>query len=104
MWLSKLKNKRISVELTFFISIAFSFLFESVFAEFQFQRFFNLIENILFAFILIIPLYFIGNKKLRNVYFIISFFLFNAILIIETSYYFIFNVNISPSSIYILFE
>ena len=68
------------------------------------RRLLNFSENILFALILIIPYTLINNKKIKSFYFNIVFVFFNIILFFETSYYYIFNVNISPSVIYVLLE
>ncbi|WP_445731605.1 phosphoethanolamine transferase [Mariniflexile sp.] len=103
MWFSKNK-KEFSVELLFFIVIILSFLVDLFFEGFQIQRFLNLIENIFFAIILIIPLCFINSKKMSRLYFLSSFLFFNISVFIETSYYYIFKVNLSPSAIYIFFE
>ncbi len=102
--LFSIKNKLISAELMFFAAIAISFLFEFVFGKFQIHRILNFVENFLFALLLVLPMYLIKGKKIKKYYFLISFLFFNIILFIETSYYYVFNVNISPSSIYVFLE
>lgn len=97
-------NKLISVELFFFGAIVVSFLFEIIFCRFQFQRVLNFIENILFALLLVLPLCLIKGRVIKKYYFIVTFLFFIVILFVETSYYFIFNVNISPSAIYVFLE
>ncbi|NCO62749.1 MAG: sulfatase-like hydrolase/transferase [Flavobacteriales bacterium] len=103
IWLSKNKNE-FSIEFLFFIVVLVSFLVDIFFKGFQTHRILNLLENILFSIIIIIPLCFIQNKKIFRLYFFISFLLFSISVFIETSYYYIFNVNLSPSAIYIFFE
>ena len=97
-------SDKLSIEFLFGSVILISFITDLLFNDFQLQRFYNLIENILFAIVLIIPLVFINNKRLFKIYFFISFFFFCLTVYLETAYYYIFNVNISPSVIYIFFE
>ena len=99
-----LNKKKTSIELLFIVTIIIAFVFELACSEFQYQRLLNFSENILFALILIIPYTLINNKKIKSFYFNIVFVFFNIILFFETSYYYIFNVNISPSVIYVLLE
>ncbi|WP_162183656.1 phosphoethanolamine transferase [Wocania ichthyoenteri] len=104
MLLNNKSKKKLIIELLFLISIIISSAFELIFSEFGYQRLLNFTENILFALILIIPLSFLNSKKPCFFYFNIVFVFFNIILFFETSYYYIFNVDISPSAIYVLLE
>jgi heptose-I-phosphate ethanolaminephosphotransferase len=84
--------------------ILIAFLFEAIFKGFELNRWFNLIENTLFAFILIAPEHFILNKNLKIYYVIISFLLFTICVYFETAYYYLFNATFSPSSIFVAFD
>lgn len=104
MLLNNKRKKKLSIELLFVISIIITFAFELIFSEFQYQRLLNFTENILLALILIIPLGLLNSRRIGDLYFNIVFVFFNIILFFETSYYYIFNVDISPSAIYVLLE
>ncbi len=104
MLLSNKRRKIFGVELLFIVSITISFVFELIFSGFQLLRLLNLIENILLTLVLIISVGLVNNKTIRRIFFKWGIFFFNIILFIETSYYVIFNVNISPSAIYVFFE
>lgn len=93
-----------SIELLFAMSITASFAFELMFSTFRYQRLLNFTENILFALILILLFDLINNKRFKSSFLNTVFAFFNIMLFFETSYYYIFNVDISPSAIYILFE
>lgn len=97
----KMRKKLI---LLYLIPIVVAFLFEAIFKGLLLERFFNLIENALFAFVLIIPIHYILNKRLRSFYVIISFFFFTLCIYFETVYYYLFNTTFSSSSIFIVFD
>lgn len=88
----------------FLIPIVLAFLFKSFFKGITLNAFHNVIENILFAVLLIVPLYFISNNKFNRVYFILTFLFFCLCAYFETAYYYLFNTYFSPSAIFVIFE
>jgi heptose-I-phosphate ethanolaminephosphotransferase len=81
--------------------ILFAFGFEFLFNKFSNGIILNVIENILFAILLILPIHFIGNKKLLNVYQIIVYTFFALIVYLETVYYYLFKTYFSASAIFV---
>ncbi len=81
--------------------IIFAFVFEVVFNKFSVEIIYNLLENILFALLLIGSLILIGNKKAHNFYLIASYVFFSLFLYLETIYYYLFKTYFSPSAIFV---
>jgi len=100
----KILNKLQQVEFIFLGIIIFSFLFEVSFVDFRIERLYNLLENSLFAILLILPFYYISSNRFKEIYFKTFFSIYSIFILLETSYYYIFKTNISASAIYIAFE
>lgn len=64
----------------------------------------NVIENILFAFVLIGISFVIGHQRFRRIYGQLAFVGFCLTMIFETLYYLLFKVFISSSTLYLLFD
>ena len=88
----------------YFSLITVAFLFELVFDKITLGVIYNLIENILFAIVLIVPLYFLNTSKLNKYYYIISFLLFAICIYFETVYYYLFKTSFSPSAIFVTLD
>lgn len=84
--------------------IVFAFLFEIFFNKITLFVFFNLLENFFFALVLVCPLYFLINLKLKNYYFNLSYIFFSICLYIETIYYYLFQTFFSSSSIFVALD
>ncbi len=94
-------SKILNIFYSYLFLILFVFGFEYLFNEFSISIILNLIENILFAILLISPIYFISNKKLFIFYKILSYTFFALIVYIETVYYYLFKTYFSPSAIFV---
>ena len=96
------KFKTLLIKYSFLVLLAF--IFEVVFNATKITAFENLIENILFAVLLIIPLYFIKNNIVTNFYFIFSYLFFSLCLVFETIYFYLFKTYFSSSAIFVILE
>lgn len=88
----------------YFFLILIALAFELFFNPISTSVFNNLIENILFAITLIIPLCFFKNKYINKLYFIFSYVFFSLCLIFETVYFYLFKTYFSPSAIFVILE
>lgn len=88
----------------FLIPIIVAFLFELIFKEFIIERIFNGIENILFSIVLLTPLRFLSGKVISKAYFTLALIVFSFCLCFETLYFYLFNTNFSPSSIFVILD
>lgn len=77
------------------------FTFEFIFDEISVNVFLNLLENILFALILIFLIYLFNNQWIKKCYFKISFVVFSLTIFLETAYYYLFKTNFSSSAIFV---
>ena len=91
-----------------FFSYLFIILFTSLFlivkCEFQLELISNLFENIFFALLVIAPSFFLENKTLRKFYGLFAFLFFSITIMIESIYYFLFQVFFSASTIFVVME
>ncbi len=90
--------------LNFIFLTIFAFVFEVVFNKFSLDIIYNLLENILFALLLICPLYFIGNKNIYKFYLVVSYVFFSLFLYLETVYFYLFKTYFSPSAIFVFLD
>lgn len=90
--------------LKYFYLIISAFIFEIIFDKIAVNSFFNLFENILFALVLILPLYFLNKKKLKLTYFVFSYSIFSACIWFETIYYYLFKTKFSSSAIFVALD
>jgi heptose-I-phosphate ethanolaminephosphotransferase len=93
-----------NIFLLYLALIVLAFLFECTFKEISLSIFYNFIENILFAILLISPLYFLLMTKFHRGYFIMSYLFFSFSVYFETIYYYLFNTYLSPSAIFVLLD
>lgn len=96
-------NSFIKIFLRFFLLIALALFFELIFNKITEHLFYNLIENILFAIVLICPLCFFKNK-LKVYYLIISYLFFAICIYFETIFYYLFNASFSASAIFVMLD
>ena len=90
--------------LIFLLPIIIFFLFELILKKIGLDRVYNVIENVIFAFIiLIIPVY-IRGVNFKKIYLKIAYLVFTFCLFFETLYYYNFDAIFSSSSIFVLFE
>ncbi len=90
--------------LIFLLPIIIFFLFELILKKIGINRVYNVIENVIFALIILIISAFFVNVILKKVYLRISYFVFTFCLFFETIYYYNFDAIFSSSSIFVLFE
>jgi len=64
----------------------------------------NLVENCLFAFVLVGFSFFVKSNRFRRLFGIVAYILFSLSLVIETMYYLLFKVFISSSTLYLVFD
>ena len=88
----------------FLIPIFFAFIFEICFNTIKPLLIYNLIENTLFAALIISFCFFFNKIKTKRFLFLILTIFFNLFLIFETLYYYLFESILSSSSIFILIE
>ena len=90
--------------LKYTIVIAIAFLFDCLFNEISESVFYNLIENILFAKVLVCTHYLFTNKLLNKLFFIISYLVFSISICIETIYYYLFQTIFSSSTVFVILD
>jgi heptose-I-phosphate ethanolaminephosphotransferase len=88
----------------FAFSVCIAFLFELLTNVRSINPFFNALENLLFSFIVITPIYFISKRKTQVVYILFAYLVFSIILYIESVYYHLFESYFSSSVIFILLD
>ncbi len=88
----------------YLLVILIAFLFDIFFNEISKSVFLNLVENILFALILICPHLIISNKKLNKLVFIVLYSIFSISICIETIYYYLFKTTFSSSAIFVMLD
>ncbi|HEX9825498.1 MAG TPA: sulfatase-like hydrolase/transferase [Flavobacteriaceae bacterium] len=88
----------------FLVPIVLAFVFESIFKTISWNIFFDVIENSLFAILLISPLYVFYNSKWNAVYIILAFLFFCICTYFETAYYYLFNTYFSPSAVFVVLD
>ena len=84
--------------------IVFAFLFEIFFNKVNVFIFFNLFENLFFAFASVCPLYFFNNFKYRRYCFYLTYIFFSVCLFLETAYYYLFKTFFSSSAIFVALD
>lgn len=80
------------------------FLFDLVFEGISLRILYVLIENILFGFAIICPLYFISRENLFKYYILIAYLIFSISIYLETVYYYLFKSIFSSSAIFVAME
>ena len=87
-----------------FFPVLVALVFEYNFCRFDLSRYENFAEGLLFGILLfgIISLFKIG--RIRTIIFIIAFILFTLVTWLESGFYYLYEVNFNPSTIYILLE
>jgi len=88
----------------FLLPIIIAFSFEYVFKSITFPRFYNLIENLLFAILILLFSFLFSNLKYKKLFLLTSIFLFNICLIFETVYFYLFDNFLSSSAIFVVLE
>jgi len=88
----------------FAFSVCIAFLFELLTNVRSINPFYNALENLLFSFIVITPIYFISKRKTQVVYILFAYLVFSIILYIESVYYHLFESYFSSSVIFILLD
>lgn len=99
-----MNKEKVRNSLFFLLPIIIFFLFELILKKIGLDRVYNVIENVIFAFIiLIIPIY-IKGVNFKKFYLKIAYLVFTFCLFFETLYYYNFDAIFSSSSIFVLFE
>ncbi len=88
----------------FLLPIFLAFLFEFVFKSITLSRVFNLLENLLFAILIILFSFLITNLKYKKLFFLITIPFFNFCLLFETLYYYLFDNFLTASAIFVVIE
>lgn len=107
MWLvnkGRIVQSQWRIFLMFSLPIIVTYLFELILTKIYIERFYNFIENLCFAFILILPAYIIKRHFIKIFYLKVLFVFLVFMLFLETGYYFIFNSKFSASSVFIVSE
>jgi heptose-I-phosphate ethanolaminephosphotransferase len=94
----------VKIAFVFLLPIILFFLFECFSGDIGIERFYNVIENLLFATVLIIMSYFIKSQKYKSLYLKSAIILFVICLYLETFYFYHFGGVFSVSSMFVLFE
>ncbi|TBN05624.1 hypothetical protein EYD45_04945 [Hyunsoonleella flava] len=88
-----------------FIYIAIPVFFVECYLNgFSLATILNLIENLIFATLIIIPFGFISNRRVSIIYFIISIILFACTLFFEVTYKYLFKTFFSASAIFVMLD
>ena len=80
------------------------FCFEVVLKSITITRFFNLLENLLFAVFIILFSFLITNYKLKRLFLLLGICLFNLCLLFETLYFYLFDNILTASAIFVILE
>lgn len=64
----------------------------------------NLVENLIFAVLLVVPLYVIKSKNIATVYFFTSIILFACTLFFEVGYKYLFKTFFSASAVFVMLD
>ncbi|WP_067148858.1 sulfatase-like hydrolase/transferase [Pseudotamlana agarivorans] len=99
-----MKTKNAHFYIAILLPILTGFIFEIGYSHIYVERFYNFLENILFAFILSIPISGIASQKFRFLY---AKFVFLGIVFMvsfETGYYLIFNSKFNASSVFVFMQ
>ena len=88
----------------FLLSVVVFFLFEIFTTTINISRLFNVIENVLFAFVLVILIFLFNKRILKKFYLIFAILLFNLGLLFETFYYYHFMGIFSESVLFVILE
>ena len=88
----------------FLLPIFLAFFFEFVFKSITLSRVFNLLENLLFAILIILFSFLITNLKYKKLFFLITIPFFNFCLLFETLYYYLFDNFLTASAIFVVIE
>lgn len=86
------------------LPIFLALLFEVFFAEFRFDRWKNVLENLFFAAVMLLTVPLFDSLKIKT--FLVNFYylLFIFCLFLETAFFYLFGTIFSASAIYILIE
>lgn len=93
-----------SILYLFLVPIFLVFSFELIFKNLSISRVFNLIENILFATLIILLSFLISKVKYKKLFFLLSVMIFNLSLLFETLYYYLFDNFLSASALFVVME
>jgi|SaaInlStandDraft_1057018.scaffolds.fasta_scaffold00034_16 heptose-I-phosphate ethanolaminephosphotransferase len=88
----------------FLIPVFIAAVFELINKGFDVSTAYNFIENGLFSTLLVVPIYFIVNRKIQFGYVILTFFGFCSAIYFETVYYYFFEAYLSASSIFVVLD
>lgn len=88
----------------FLYLILLAFSFDLIFNTINLNVFYNVIENILFAVLLTLPIHLLANGKLKSYYLSFSYLCFAFCLYFETCFYFLFKSYLNSSAIYVVLD
>lgn len=88
----------------FLVPIVLAFIFECLYKGLDWNNFYNLVENTLFALLLISPLYFILSLKWNRSYAVVAYIFFSFCTFFESGYYYMFGTYFSPSAVFVLLD
>lgn len=94
----------VKIFLNYFILIVLAFLFECFYSKLSLNTIYNIIENILFAIVIVCPLFFLDINRLKKYYFIISYLFFSICIYLESIYFFLFKTFFSSSAIFVALD
>ncbi|PKQ43552.1 sulfatase-like hydrolase/transferase [Confluentibacter flavum] len=97
-------KKNVNIFLVFLLPIITFFLFELFLKSITIERTYNLIENGLFACLIIILSFLINSLAFKKFFLKMGFIIFNLCLFFETFYYYHFESIFSASAIFVILE
>ncbi len=87
-----------------FFPVIVAFLFEYNFCYFDMSRYQNLAEGILFGCLLLGIISLLKASRTRTILFFIAYSIFTIFTWIESCFYYLYEVNFNPSTVYILID
>ncbi|WP_191963469.1 sulfatase-like hydrolase/transferase [Pseudotamlana haliotis] len=96
-----MKKNNIKLYGTYFLPILVAFVFELLFSSIYIERVYNVLENILFGFILLLPVQLLNGHKFQKACLKLMYLILVFTVFFETGYYLIFNAKFNASSVFI---
>ncbi len=98
------KGNRVRFFIAVVLPIFIAFIFELVFTEFKAARLLNVTENLIFSIIILLFVKLFSGSKAQLILSKMVLLFFTFCIFSETGYYYIFDINLRPSAIFIMFE
>jgi len=101
-----MQGTKVNVKLLYLFGVpmVFAFLFEFIFKVINIARFYNFLENILFAIVLILLGLLIKSNRKKHYFLIVGLLIYNFCLLFETIYYYLFDSTLNSSAVFVVLE